>query len=349
MKRIGTLFVTLALVSASVAQPPARVREQAQRAGEQKQQAVSESERAALEFPVQAEMPADVVWRRDIYRSLDLMNDRNACLYYPLEQKGDQINLFTYLFKLVLRGKIPAYDYRLDGDENFDAANRVKGKDILDRYHIFYELKDGRMRINDSDLPAAEVTMYYIKESSYYDQRTATYRTQVVALCPVMKRADEFGGTATPYPMFWIKYDDAAPYLAKLPLSGSNLNNAATMSADDYFTMNRYEGKIYKTNNLQGRVLANYATTDSAMTREQNRIEAQLASFERHIWGNDSVSAPKPAADSSAVATTAKKPARAAERRTGSRRRASTTAKKERTSRSSGGGAPRVSVRRERH
>ena len=27
----------------------------------------------------------------------------------------------------------------------------------MDRYHIYYETKDGRMRVTDTDLPAAEV------------------------------------------------------------------------------------------------------------------------------------------------------------------------------------------------
>ena len=42
-------------------------------------------------------MPEDVVWKRDIYRQLDLMKDKNAPLYYPVEPIGKQVNLFTYL------------------------------------------------------------------------------------------------------------------------------------------------------------------------------------------------------------------------------------------------------------
>ena len=38
---------------------------------------------------------------------------------------------------------------------------------------------------------------------------------------------------------------------------------------------------------MQGRVLANYCKTDSAMTREQKRIEQELADFEQNIWGKE--------------------------------------------------------------
>ena len=303
-------------------------------------------DRAQSDFPTAPDMPKDVSWRRDRYRTLDLTQDTNATLYYPLEQQGDQINLFTYILKLILRGQVKAYDYSLNGNENFDAKNQVKPKDILDRYHIYYETKDGRMHINDNDIPAAEVLEYFIKESSYFDQHTATYHTKVIALCPVLKRADDFGGADAKYPMFWVKYDDIAPYLAKLPLTGSNYNNASTMSADDYFAMNRYQGKIYKTNNLQGKVLANYCTTDSALAKEQKKIEKQLTDFERHIWGNDSTDSAKIKKDT----IVGKKERR---RRTLSSRRSrnSTSVKEKRTkgSSSSSSGSPRVSVRRQRH
>ncbi len=149
-------------------------------------------ERAQIDFPTAPDMPKDVSWRRDIYRTLDLTQDANATLYYPLEQQGDQINLFTYILKLILRGQVKAYDYSLNGNENFDAKNQVKPKDILDRYHIYYETKDGRMHINDSDIPAAEVLEYFLKESSYFDQHTATYHTKVTALCPVLKKSRRF-------------------------------------------------------------------------------------------------------------------------------------------------------------
>lgn len=308
--------------------------------------AKASDDRAQTDFPTAPDMPKDVSWRRDIYRTLDLTQDANATLYYPLEQQGDQINLFTYIMKLILRGQVKAYDYSLNGNENFDAKNQVKPKDILDRYHIYYETKDGRMHINDNDIPAAEVLEYFLKESSYFDQRTATYHTKVIALCPVLKRADDFGGADAKYPMFWVKYDDIAPFLTKLPLTGSNYNNASTMSADDYFAMNRYQGKIYKTNNLQGKVLANYCTTDSALAKEQKKIEKQLTDFERHIWGNDSTDSAKIKKDTVAV----KKERRS--RTLSSRRSGNSTSVKEKKSKgssSSSSGSPRVSVRRQRH
>ena len=332
-RTLFALALAFACTLAAVAQPPAR-----RKAAENKEQTAAQTApkgSAYRDFPTAAAMPEDVSWRRDIYRSLDLTKDANASLYYPTTPTNGRENLFTYLFKLLLRGQVKAYDYKLDGNEDFSEKNIVKAKELMDRYHIFYEQKDGKIRVTDSDLPSDEVKVYFIKESTYFDQHTATLRKKVTALCPVLKRGDDFGGADSQYPMFWVKMDDVAPYLGKLMLMGSNLNNAAMMSADDFFTLNRYEGDIYKTVNLQDRILANYCTEDSAMKKEQARIEKELDDFDRHVWGKDSV-----APDTIRVtlvrdttATVTKTPAR---RRTSSTsRRSSVSSKSSSSSRSS--------------
>lgn len=350
MKHIFILFSAIALATGMASAQPAK-RRVATAAGAGQKTAVQKkgTDRASMQFPTSASMPEDVVWKRDIYRQLDLTKDKNAPLYYPVEPQGKQVNLFTYLFRLILTGRVPAYTYQLDGNESFDEKNKLAVKDMLERYGIYYEEKDGKMQVADSDVPSAEATRYYLKESVYLDQRTGTFTTRVTALCPVLMRgADEFSTEATPYPLFWVQYSDVAPWLSRLPVMGSNLNNVTNMTADDYFTMNRYEGKIYKTNNLQGRVLANYCTTDSAMVREQKKIEKQLTDFEEVVWGHRTDST-----DSvPAVAAKPEKVKRASARRettvqAGSSRRRESKAEKEPKPKAENA-TPRVSARRQR-
>lgn len=354
MKRLFFVLLGVALYVQAEAQP-ARRRVKPNDADK----AEKTVDRASLQYPLAVEVPEDVVWRRDVYRQLDLTLDKNAPLYYPVEPSAGQINLFTYLFDLLLTGKITAYQYKLDGNESFTSRDKVDVKELLERYHIYYEEQNGRPRVNASDIPSAEVSRYYIKESSYFDQRTSTFRTKVTALCPVLMRGDDFGGEATPYPLFWLKYDDISTYLARHTMMASNYNNVTNMTAADYFSMNLYDGKIYKTNNMQGKVLANYCKTDSAMANEQKRIEKQLSDFEKHVWGHDDSVAVDSTAAKEAVETKKEK----ASRTTRNSRRASassddskkakaekTKVSKTRRGSSGGGGAstPRVTVRRQR-
>ncbi|MCI5815150.1 MAG: gliding motility protein GldN [Bacteroidales bacterium] len=340
MKKIITLLLTACMAQWMHAQPAKRQAEQSA-----PKQTSTLSTRAQLSFPAQVPIAEDVVWRRDIYRQLDLTQDANACLYYPVEAVGSQVNLFTYIFKLMMTGNIKAYEYRLDGNEVFTDDAQVKLKAFLDNYHIFYERTDKGIYIDNSDIPSREVTAYYLKESVYFDRRSATFHTKVLALCPIMKREDDFGDGATAYPLFWVKYEDLAPFLVKQTIMTSNLNNAAVMSMDDYFAKNLYRGKIYKTNNLLGKTLAQYCTTDSALAKEQRRIEQELTAFEQSLWGDK---ARKDSLDSIAKQEKTTKEVK-------KNRRARTTtasvksARRSGSSTSSSSSAARITVRRQRH
>ena len=337
-------------VGTATAQPKRSRVQQTQQAQQQKSQGTQQSQgmtrRMQISYPVALDMPEDVVWRRDIYRELDLNDDANAGLYYPVQPQGKQLNLFTYIFKLAQNGYIPIYEYSVanDGNDDFSDAAKVKFKTVLDDKHIFYEEQDGKLKVDNSDIPSQEVMKYYLKESAYYDQSNATFHIKPLALCPIMMREDDFGGEATQYPLFWVKYSDLEPFLSRQTVMTSNVNNAAVMSMDDYFTLNKYKGKIYKTNNMLGKTLAQIAGEDSTKySAEQRRIEAELEAFRQNIFGDparrdslDSIAAADPKA-----AKAAREPKKKRERGSRSERA---------TSSSSGGSQPaRVSVRRERH
>ena len=334
-----------------MAQPKARRQQQTQqKAGQKQSQSQGMSMRARLMFPTAIDMPEDVVWRRDIYREIDLSKDANGGLYYPVEPMDREVNLFTYIFKLALNNYIPVYEYRLDGNESFSDSARVQMKTVLDNYHIFYEEKDGKLRVENSDIPSAEVKLYYLKESAYYDQANSSFHRKVLSLCPVMLREDDFGGEASKYPLFWVKYSDLEPFLSRQTVMTSNLNNAATMSMDDYFTLNRYEGTIYKTNNMLGKTLAQICEGDTTkLTAEQKRIEAELKAFEENIFGDKHR---KDSLDSIAKLDPRELKAAKKAKSKGTARSSSARVKKSKPAKSSGSsssGTARMSVRRQRH
>lgn len=331
------------------AQPQARRNQQA---AAPKSNANNMTTRAQLSYPAALNMSEDVVWRRDIFREIDLNEGSNSGLYYPEEPVGDQMNLFTYIFKLMLQGKVKAYEYRLDGNVVFNDSARIKPLDFMDNYGIYYERNGKSVKIDNSDIPSRDVKAYYLKESAYYDQASATFHKKVLALCPIMKRQDDFGDSEQSYPLFWVKYEDLAPFLAKQTVMTSDLNNAATMSADDYFTKNQYKGKIYKTNNMLGRTLRQVVGDDEEkLTAEQKRIEAEIEAFEKNLFGavNKTDSVAENAEDEAKDVKKAKKTTRRTTSVSSSKSSGSTTKKAKSSTRSTSSASSRVSARRERH
>jgi gliding motility associated protien GldN len=226
-------------------------------------------------------------WTRIIYRSLDLTKEKNAPLYYPVQEVNGNVNLFTSIFHLISEGKINIYKY-LDGYEAFDEANQLSFKDLLVNFNIFYEevpAGGGRPAsyvINSSDIPSSEVRSLYVKEAWYFDQNNSIYDVKTLALCPIAFVVSDIGEEKMP--MFWVKYEDIRPYVKSKHIMTSNLNNTKTFTVDDYFRSRMFDGEIVKTENLMNLALLQYCPTPDSMMAEQQRIETQLRTFNDSLW-----------------------------------------------------------------
>ena len=235
---------------------------------------------------------ADRQWMRVIYREIDLDKDKNAALYFPEDKVDDQENLFRIIMRLVANNQIPVYEY-LDGREIFTDQYRVKVRDLLDRFHVPYTDAKGsternpRFTIDEADVPTTEVLSYFIIERWEFETRNNRMTTVVDAICPVLHRSGDFGGEAIKYPMFWVKYSDLRPWLAQQTIFTSDDNNLPQCTYDDFFTLNKYEGSIYKTRNLRNRSMMQMYPDPDDLKRAQDSIHNQLTKFEEKLWVPD--------------------------------------------------------------
>lgn len=235
---------------------------------------------------------ADMQWMRVIYRELDLDNDKNAALYYPEDIVEDQENLFRIIMRLLANGQIKAYEY-LDGREVFNEENQINVGDMLDRFSIMHTDAKGstakapRFTIHPSDVPTNEVLSYYIIEQWEFDTRNNKTRAVVQAICPVLHRAGDFGGEAVRYPMFWIKFSDLRPWLAQQQIFVNDDNNLPTATYDDFFTLNMYDGEIYKTRNLKNKSMTQLYPDPEKRKAAQDSIQQRLTTFDNKLWVPD--------------------------------------------------------------
>jgi gliding motility associated protien GldN len=236
--------------------------------------------------PVRAE---DVLWKRDVYRIIDLAKGRNALLYYPVQASKDKKNLFSTLFEAIAQNKLVAYDY-IDGREVFTPEYALNFKEFLRRFDIPYvEKTDPRKPgvtqydIDAVDIPTAEVTLYYLKEVTFLNQRTSTVETKPIALCPVLIRTDENEGTRR-FPMCWIPFDQLNALLSEQPIAADSLNSAERLTLYDFFNERLYEGDIYKVSNLKNQTIYDYCKTPEAIKAEQEKLEASLKKADEALW-----------------------------------------------------------------
>lgn len=223
-------------------------------------------------------------WQCVIYRELDLTKDVNAVLYYPEVPTDGLTNMFSVLFDAFVKGNLKAYEY-IDGRELLDEAHLVKVEDVLETHDI-----------DPSDVPCYQVLSYYIKEQWDFDRNTSQYQSHIVALCPILHRQGEFGGI-TRYPLFWLSYDDLRPFIIDKLVMSSGINTAVRYSLDDFFTLRKYDGEIYKVQNPRGLTLMQQYPDEAQLKAKREEIENELQNFGKSVWvPQEKEQATKPAA-----------------------------------------------------
>ncbi len=264
------------------------VRRRSEKDSRQNQASQGVTDRMQSLFQENGAHDADIEYMRQIYRQLDLTKPQNSPLYFPEDIIDGNENLFRIILRLVVDGKIPAYEY-LDGREIFSDQYRVNVGDMLERFDIYAQEgkgsteKNPKFIIEEADVPTGQVLNYYIIEKWEFDRRSNAMKTYVEAICPVLNRSADFGGESR-YPMFWVKYDALRPHLARQFTFLSDDNNLERYSLDDFFTLGLYDGEIYKTKNLRNLSLAQMFPDEDDRKRAQDSIDNRLRSYGKDLW-----------------------------------------------------------------
>lgn len=289
-RKILTLSVPALIAFAAIAQVESGgvVRRKSEKDRKADKTATGVTERMQDFYSVKTPHEADLAYKREIYRQLDLTKEANSPLYYPEDVIDGKQNLFRLILGLVVDGKIPAYEY-LDGREIFTDQYKIKVGDMLDRFDIYHQQAKGsteknpKFTIEEADVPSSQVLNYYILEKWEFDRRTNRMNTRVEAICPVLNRYADYGGEAR-YPMFWVKFDALRPYLAQQYVFLSDDNNLEQYSIDDYFNLGMYDGEIYKTRNLRNLSMAQMYPDEDLLKHAQDSIDNRLRSYGKNLY-----------------------------------------------------------------
>ena len=233
----------------------------------------------------------NILWKKTVWRMIDMREQINFPLYYPLKEVNGRINLFLTMFNLLKEGKVNAYEYD-EKKEDFSDGNKLSFSEVMEKTGIdgMFELKidnngDSIYTINEVDIPNEQILKFYLKEVWYYDAMESCMKFKIEAIAPQRYYEDEsLGGQIQKSILFWVPFDQLRPYLAKQPVVINNMNSTAFISYDDLFQKRRFNGYIYKEDNIQNRMLIEYCNTPDEIRSEQKRIEDEILNFEFDLW-----------------------------------------------------------------
>lgn len=244
----------------------------------------------------------DVLMGKTIWEFIDIDERINFPLYYPIDTAfvgKERRSLFDVLVKNIKNGKITEVyvdDYFntkktfKDMESSFTYIDTLDvGKDEINNFYDDY--KSGKkildpQFINKKELDASFISGYKIKGYWYFDKRQGELKYRLLALCPVTPEARDAGNdNADVIDLFWV-YFPAVRDILHESRAFNDKNSAMPITFDHLLNSRRFNGEIYKEENVYGdREIQQYMKDNSQnQLMESERVKEKIRSFESDMW-----------------------------------------------------------------
>jgi gliding motility associated protien GldN len=141
------------------------------------------------------------------------------------------------------------------------------------------------------EITSRDIMQYHIKGMWYFDKLQGEMRYRLLGIAPVgedlLQRQNQMSsdGESQLVEYFWVWFSDARQVLHSAKVL-NNQNSSMPFSFDHLLNSRRFDGMIYKTQNVyEDREVADYIL-DNALLQllESNRIKEEIRNFELDMW-----------------------------------------------------------------
>ncbi|HON19559.1 MAG TPA: gliding motility protein GldN [Salinivirgaceae bacterium] len=246
---------------------------------------------------------ANVMWKKRIWRIIDMREKINHPLYFPVSPIEDRMSLTS----LVLKAQQGLLDEQTDRVAGADVQNpRLNPNSqkipILPLYEDeFFKkvltIKDVETAFGvdptnpsaPSEVAPEEVLQWMVKEDWFFNKERSRIEVRVIGLGAIrfsVAQGAQTTGQQVQYRIsqpFWVYFPEVRPILAKYAVF-NNYNDSERRTFDDIFFKRFFNSYIFRESNVYSdRPVRDYELGIYALW-ESEKIHNKLFNFEQDLW-----------------------------------------------------------------
>jgi len=236
----------------------------------------------------------DILYSRMTWEKIVLDERVNFPLYYPIDTNNigkDRRSLFDVLMANVKNGNIEnIYD-----DSYFTAKRTLKDIQAALKRVDTTELGIEQLNAGETlsaeyvdirEISAADIVEFRIKGLWYFDKRQGELKYRLLGIAPVAPDVNFIDtDNVDLVELFWVFFPDARQVLHNSK-AFNNENSAVPLSFDHLLNARRFNGYVYREENVQGDRTINEYISDNALMQllESDRVKEKIRNFEQDMW-----------------------------------------------------------------
>lgn len=239
----------------------------------------------------------DILFSKMTWEKVVLDERANFPLYYPVDTNNigsNRRSLFDVLMKGIREGEIE----NMYADSYFTTKRTLKdikaSMSKIDTLDIGYDQfnADGFVDpeyIIKRDIQAYDISAYLVKGLWYFDKRHGELKYRLLGIAPAAPDVNfidsDDESNKQPIALFWVFFPEVRDILHEAK-SFNNKNSAMPVSFDHLLNSRRFNGYMYKEENVYGdREVKEYVADNALMQLlESDRIKEKIRNFEQDMW-----------------------------------------------------------------
>jgi gliding motility associated protien GldN len=237
---------------------------------------------------------ADVMWKKKIWRMLNLNEKVNHPLYYPTTPMDNRYCLTDLIIYAARQGM---QVYGIDDDEFTTPLNEEDfginlGAGVDSNQVEDLETGEFTLSVDVSPVKPEEITRYMMKEVWFFDKQRSKLEVRILGLCPIRRFINEEIAEAvgseediklSSSKVCWVYFPAFRPWLANNEVFNPK-NDAERRTYDDIFFKRHFSSYvIQETNVYDNRRINQYLKGQDALL-EGEKVKQFIFKLEHDLW-----------------------------------------------------------------